>query len=74
MKKKWLGRFHQDGKSLVLPMDLDIRDILMRADPDVFYITDHYRDYPAVLVRLAKIKRVALSELLDEVWRRKSAE
>ena len=68
--KGFLCRFHQDGESLVVPFDMDDREILMRADPESFYITDHYRAYPYVLVRLATVDRDALRDLLEEVWRR----
>jgi hypothetical protein len=42
---------------------------MMRVQPDVFYLTDHYRDYPAVLVRLKAVNRAQLSELLADAWR-----
>jgi hypothetical protein len=37
--------------SLVVRTDFEQRDALLSGDPDVYYITDHYRDYPAVLDR-----------------------
>lgn len=49
---------------------LDDRDLLIERDPDVFFITDHYRGYPTVLVRLAKIDRRGLSALIERAWRR----
>ena len=32
----------------------DERDMLVERAPQVFYFTDHYRDYPMVLIRLSK--------------------
>ena len=70
--KGFLCRFHQDGESLVVPFDLDDREILIRADPESFYITDHYRAYPYVLARLPTVDRGALRDLLEEAWRRQA--
>ena len=46
------------------------RDFLLESEPAVFFITDHYRDYPALLIRLAAIGEAALTELLTTAWRR----
>ena len=72
--KGFVCRFHQDGESLVVPLDMDDREILMRADPESFYITDHYRNYPYVLARLATVDRDALRDLLEDAWKRQRAE
>jgi len=37
----------------------------MAAQPDVYYVTDHYVNYPTVLVRLSRIHRDSLRDLLD---------
>jgi hypothetical protein len=72
VNKGFICRFHQDGKSLVVPLDMDDREILMRVDPESFCITDHYRNYPCVLARLATVDRDALRDLLEEAWRRRA--
>ena len=41
----------------------------IEADPDVFFVTDHYVAYPDVLVRLAKVTRADLRELFQDAWR-----
>jgi len=53
-----------DPGSLVLRMGFDERQQLMAADPDTYYLTDHYLDYPVVLVRLNRIHHDALQDLL----------
>jgi hypothetical protein len=58
------ARLHQDGCSLVVRTDFDERVELMAADPDTYYITDHYRNYPWVLVRLERVHTDALRDLL----------
>ena len=70
LRKKLLARFHQDGESLVLAMDFDEREFLLRHRPDVFYITDHYRNYRYVLVRLAAAAEADVREHLEQAWRR----
>src|SRR5271165_4045612 len=50
--------------SLVLRADFDDRAELLAADPDVYYVTDHYAVYNAVLVRLSRVKRDVLRDLL----------
>jgi hypothetical protein len=44
-----------EAGSLVLHVDFDGRAELLAADPDVYYATDHYAGYNAVLVRLARV-------------------
>lgn len=62
-----------EPNSLAVRMDFRDRDELIEADPATFYLTDHYVDYPVVLVRLAKIRRDALRDLLLMGWRFESA-
>lgn len=67
--KKFLARLKEDGDSLVLRVDIVSRDYMLRDQPEQFYITDHYRDYPTVLVRLSKVGVSQLRELLEDGWR-----
>ncbi|HUE04298.1 MAG TPA: MmcQ/YjbR family DNA-binding protein [Bryobacteraceae bacterium] len=50
--------------SLGVWVDFDDRVELLAADPDVFYVTDHYAPYNVVLVRLSRVKRDVLRDLL----------
>jgi hypothetical protein len=50
--------------SLVVLVDLSRRQELLAEAPDVFYLTEHYVNYPSVLVRLNKIRTEALRGLL----------
>ena len=60
--------------SLVLRLDFDQRDELIAADPSVYYLTDHYVDYPAVLVRLARVSADALRDLVRMAWKFESTQ
>jgi hypothetical protein len=67
--KKLLARLNEDGETLVLRIGFDERDMLIEAEPRAFYITDHYRNYPSVLVRLAYVHPPTLRRLLEQAWR-----
>ena len=70
VRKKLLARLKEDGDSLVVPgVPPDERDMLMESRPAVFYFTDHYKDYPIVLIRLSKAKRAMVEPLLRRQWR-----
>jgi hypothetical protein len=70
VRGKFLARLREDGESLVVRVLMVERDHLLQSDPKVFYITDHYRDYPAVLVHLSAVKAKVLRELIEQGWRR----
>src|SRR5438132_5442978 len=70
VKKKLFARQHQDGESLVIAVDFEEREEMMRAAPEKFYITDHYLNYPWMLVRMSKVNRDELRDLLIGSWRR----
>ena len=53
-----------EPNSLVVRVDFEERDELISADPNTYYLTDHYVDYATVLVRLARVHRDALGDLL----------
>jgi hypothetical protein len=69
VRGKLLARLHQSGECLVLRADLLDREILLQSDSRVFYITDHYRDYPWVLVRFSGVDAGALPDLIERAWR-----
>ena len=50
--------------SIAVRVDFDDRAELLAAAPDVYYITDHYVDYNAVLVRLSRVTPDVLRDLL----------
>lgn len=55
-----------EANSLMVCVSHKRRDVLLAQKPEVYYLTDHYAPYPAVLVRLSAIKRAALRDLLME--------
>jgi hypothetical protein len=69
VRGKLIARMHRDGESLLIKIDYLKRDILLNADPETFYVTDFYRCYPMVFVRLSGVSRDLLGDLLEEAWR-----
>lgn len=58
-----------EPESLVVRTDFDQRAELLAADPDTYYITDHYKNSPAVLVRLTRVKADVLQDLVGMAYR-----
>ena len=50
--------------SLMVRVDFDVRAELLAAAPVVYYVTDHYLGYSAVLVRLSRVTQDVLRDLL----------
>jgi hypothetical protein len=55
--------------TLVVILPIEQRDEIIAADPETYYLTDHYLDYPSLLVRLKRVRDDALRDLLLAAWR-----
>lgn len=53
-----------EPNTLAVCIDFDQRDELIAEEPKTYYLTDHYVNYPCVLVRLSRIRKDALRDLL----------
>lgn len=70
LKGRFFARLRDDDTVLVLQIaSIEERDILIRLDPRAFFFTEHYRNYPAVLIRLAQVPGSLLKEVLVEAHR-----
>ena len=70
VRKKLLARLREDDETLVmLGVPQDEREMLIESKPALFYFTDHYSDYPTVLIHLSKAKRSHVEPLLRRHWR-----
>ena len=70
VKGKFMARLRSEAEGwLAIRCDFLARDMLLQAAPQVFHLTDHYRDYPMILVDLAKIRKTALLDILEQAWR-----
>lgn len=71
---RFFARFRDQDTVLVLQLaTIGERDVLRELDPTAFFFTEHYRSYPAVLVRLADVTPTLLAEVVHEAWRHASA-
>ena len=71
---RFLARFRDEDTVLVLQLaTMSAREVLMEMDPDTFFFTEHYRNYPTVLVRLAEVAPPLLADVVTESWRHISA-
>jgi hypothetical protein len=55
--------------TLVVRVGFEEREWLMEDAPETYYLTDYYRSYPLVLVRLSRVDREGLRDLLSVSWR-----
>jgi hypothetical protein len=70
VRGKSFCRMKEDGETLVIQvLDLEDKEALLRSDPEVFFTTPHYDGYAYVLVRLDRIGRELLAELVEDAWR-----
>ena len=69
VRNKFMARLREDGETLVVKISEAEREFRLMVDPESFFITDHYRNYPAVLVRLARIDPDDLSDVIEQSWR-----
>jgi hypothetical protein len=71
VQKKLLARLWENGEVLVVRTDE--RDKWLQTDPETFFFTDHYRNYPTVLVNLSRVEPEVLKRLLIEAWKARAS-
>jgi hypothetical protein len=69
IRGRLLARLREDGETLVVKLGFEERDFLIRANPRIYFLTEHYLNYPMVLVRLPAISAGELRDLLAQAWR-----
>ncbi len=62
----------KDGQTLVLLCPAEQKTLLMEISPEIYFETDHYIGWPAVLIRLDVIADEELSLRLEDAWRAKA--
>lgn len=70
VKGKLFARLHQDGETLVLRCEAEEREVLLAARPELFFLTDHYRDHPWVLARFGRASEGELVAMLEDAHAR----
>ena len=70
VKGRMLGRLRSEAEgAFAIRCDFLDRQILLQAHPEAFFVTDHYQNYPMVLVRLDQVGCRELKDLLERAWR-----
>jgi len=57
-------RVREDDDTLALRCPIEQREALIAEDPDTFFLTDHYVNYPWVLARMSAINPAALRDVV----------
>lgn len=69
LQGRFFARFRDEDTVLVLQLaSITERDVLMDLDPRAFFFTEHYRNYPAVLIRLATVPPSHFGAVVREAW------
>ena len=62
---RFLAKTHHKEDAVTLQVgSMEMRDMMLEAEPELFYITDHYRKFPFVLIRLSALTSKVLKEIL----------
>ena len=69
VRRKLIARLREDGETVAVRVELSDRNVLLEADPTAFFLTDHYRAYPWVLLRLGKARHASALETIERAWR-----
>ena len=54
--------------SFAVASPIDEKELLMETDPSAFWETDHYRGWPAVLVRFGSADRERIETVIRRAW------
>ncbi|MDI1482705.1 MmcQ/YjbR family DNA-binding protein [Polyangium sp. y55x31] len=73
VRGKGFCRLREEGDVVVfLTESVDEREFLIENRPDIYFVTDHYRGYAAVLARLPKLTVAECRLRLERAWRLKA--
>ncbi|OZI09649.1 hypothetical protein BWI93_02955 [Siphonobacter sp. BAB-5385] len=67
--RKLLGRLQEDGQTLAIKLNPEERETYLEQAPDTFFLTDHYRNHPVILVDLTLVRLEDVELLLEKAWR-----
>ena len=68
VRGKLFARPREEGDALVVKAEIGHREALIRARPDVYFVTPHHEPSRYVLVRLAAADEAELADLLADAW------
>ena len=63
--ENFVGRVHDKEEAVALRVGtIEMRDVMLEAEPRLFYITDHYKPWPMLLARLKVLDKTTLKDLV----------
>lgn len=63
--ESYVGRIHDKEEAVALRVgSIEMRDVMLEAEPKLFYITEHYKPWPMLLARLKVLDRTILKDLV----------
>jgi hypothetical protein len=63
---QFLTKVHDKEEAMTFRVSsMEMRDMMLEAEPRLFYITDHYKKFPYLLARLARLDKATLKDLLS---------
>jgi hypothetical protein len=72
VRGKGIARLREDGAVVFMLESVDEQELLIELKPRLYYITDHYRGWPAVLASPSALRAGECRERLEEAWRLKA--
>ena len=58
----------REAGSFAIASPLPEKELLMETDPETFWESDHYRGWPAVLVRYGSADRERIETVIQRAW------
>jgi hypothetical protein len=62
-----IAKIDKDTLVIKVPDRLE-REFLLATKPEIYYLTDHYASFEALLVRMPKADPVELYQLFEQAW------
>jgi hypothetical protein len=73
VRGKFMAGYNTREKAFVLRLNnVEEQDFLIEMAPALYYITDHYKGYPAVLARPGKMTKKEARGRLEQAWRKQA--
>ena len=70
VKQKFLARLRSEAEGgLAIRCDIANRDMPLMAAPEVFYLTEHYKNSSMILINLKTVRWDAMKNIIEQAWR-----
>ena len=68
VRGKLMARLKEDGTTLVVRVSAEEQERMLNIWPDVYFLTDHYRGHPWVLINLERATIDYVESSLRHAW------